>query len=92
MIEFDDYKQKINGLVPVLDTIKQALKLDESAEELRLLEEESTQDEFWTNLENSQKVLQRIKQLRTKAQNYDKLAGGWNDLMALCQMAIEEND
>jgi len=92
MIEFDDYKQKINGLLPVLDTLKQALKLDEGAEELSLLEEESTQDGFWMNLENSQKVLQRIKKLRTKKQNYDKLAGGWNDLMALCQMAIEEND
>ena len=92
MIEFDDYKQRINGLVPVLDTIKQALNLEEGAEELRLLEEESTQDAFWTNLENSQKVLQRIKQLKTKIQNFDKLAGGWNDLMALCQMAIEEND
>jgi peptide chain release factor 2 len=92
MIEFDDYKQKINGLAPVLDTIKQALKLEEGAEELHLLEEESTRDEFWTNLENSQKVLQRIKQLRTKSQNFDKLTGGWNDLMALCQMAIEEND
>ncbi|MCL2699766.1 MAG: peptide chain release factor 2, partial [Defluviitaleaceae bacterium] len=92
MIEFDEYKQRINGLIPVLDTLKQALKLDEGAEELRLLEEESTQDGFWTNLDNSQKVLQRIKRLRTKSQNYDKLAGGWNDLMALCQMAMEESD
>jgi len=92
MIEFDDYKQKINGLLPVLDTLKQALKLDEGAEELSLLEEESAQDGFWMNLENSQKVLQRIKKLRTKKQKYDKLAGGWNDIMALCQMAIEEND
>ena len=92
MIEFDEYKQKINGLRPTLDNLKQAFKLDEGAEELRRLEEESTQDGFWMNLENSQKVLQRIKQLKTKNLNYDKLAGGWNDLMALCQMAIEEND
>ena len=92
MIEFDDYKQKINGLRPVLDNIEKALKLSEGAEELRLLEEESVQDGFWTDLENSQKVLQRIKQLRTKSQKYDKLTGAWKDLMALCQMAIEEND
>jgi len=92
MIEFDEYKQKINGLRPVLENLKQALKLDEGAEELRRLEDESAQDGFWTNLENSQKVLQRIKQLRTKSENYGRLAGGWNDVMALCQMAIEEND
>jgi len=92
MIEFDDYKQKINGLLPVLDTLRHAMNLDEGAEELRQLEEESVQDGFWTNLENSQKVLQRIKHLKTKNQNYEKLTGGLSDLMTLCQMAIEEKD
>jgi len=92
MIEFDSYKQKINGLRPVLDNIRQALKLDEGAEELRTLEEESARDGFWADLDNSQKVLQRIKQLKTKIANYSKLAGGLSDLTALCQMAIEEND
>jgi len=92
MIEFDEYKQKINGLRPVLDNLGKALKLDEGAEELRQLEEESEQEEFWTNLDNSQKVQQRIKQLRAKSNKYGKLMGGWNDVMALCQMAIEEND
>jgi peptide chain release factor 2 len=90
MIEFDEYKQKINGLRPILDSIWLALKLDEGAEELRRLEEESAQDGFWTDLENSSKVLQRIKQLQTKSKNYDRLAGGLSDLMTLCQMAIEE--
>jgi peptide chain release factor 2 len=91
MIEFEEYKQKINGLRPVLDSIRRALKLDEGAEELHKLEEDSAQDGFWIDLENSSKILQRIKQLKTKSQNYDRLAGGLSDLMTLCQMAIEEN-
>ena len=92
MIEFEDYKQKINGLRPSLDGLKQALKLDEATEELRNLEEESAKDGFWADLENSQKVQQRIKQLRTKSENYGRLAGRWSDLATLCQMAIEEQD
>ena len=92
MIQYDEYKQKINGLRPALENLRQALKLDEAAGELRLLEEESARDGFWADLDNSQKVLQRIKQLKTKSAGYGKLTGGWNDLMALCQMAIEEND
>jgi len=92
MIEFDEYKQKIIGLKPVLDGLKTAFKLDEGAAELRMLEEESAGESFWADLANSQKVLQRIKQLKTKSAGYDKLGGGWNDLMALCQMAIEEQD
>jgi len=92
MIEFDEYKQKINGLRPVLDNLKNALKLNEGADELARLEKESARDGFWNNLENTQRVLQRIKQLKTRSQKYEKLAGDWRDLMALCQMAIEESD
>ncbi|MCL2226809.1 MAG: peptide chain release factor 2 [Oscillospiraceae bacterium] len=92
MVQFDEYKQKINGLRPALDSLRQALRLDEDDEELRRLEEESAQEDFWTDLENSQKVLQRLKQLKTKSQKFATLAGAWDDVMALCQMAIEEGD
>ncbi|MCL2202059.1 MAG: peptide chain release factor 2 [Oscillospiraceae bacterium] len=92
MIQFDDYKQKINALRPVLDNLRLALKLDESNEELRRLEEESAKDGFWNDISNTQVVLQRIKQLQTKAQKFENLSTAWDDIMALCQMAIEERD
>jgi len=92
MIQFDDYKQKINTLKPVLDNLRVALKLDECEKELSRLEEESAQENFWTDLENTQKVLQKIKQLKTKIGKFNALSGAWNDIMALCQMAIEEDD
>jgi len=92
MIQYEDYKHKINGLRPTLNNLKQALKLDEGAQELGRLEEESARDGFWSNLDRSQKVLQRIKQLRTKNTVYEKLDARWTDLLTLCQMAIEEKD
>ena len=92
MISFDDYKQKINGLRPVLDNLRLALKLDEGERELSLLEEESAGESFWTDLENSQRVLQKIKQLKNKIQKYNYLSSAWDDVSALCQMAIEEED
>jgi peptide chain release factor 2 len=36
--------------------------------------------------------LQKIKQLKNKIDKYGKLEGGYNDLEALCLMAIEEKD
>jgi len=92
MIQFDDYKHKITALRATLDTLQQALKLEEAAIELQVLEEESARDGFWNDLENSQKVLQKIKQLKNKIEGYDKLDSAWNDLIALCQMGAEEND
>jgi peptide chain release factor 2 len=92
MIEFDDYKVKINALKPALSGLGEALRLSEAEAEVDKLEKESAQDGFWTNLDNSQKVLQKIKQLKTKTSGYYKLASRWDDLMTLCQMANEEND
>jgi len=92
MIAFDEYKQKINALRPVLDGLKNALKLDEARAELARLEEESGQDGFWSDLDNSQKVLQQIKREKNKIEAYEKLDGAWSDLQTLCLMGAEEND
>jgi len=92
MIQFDDYKQKITALRGTLDTVKQAMKLDEATAELETLEAESMREGFWNDLENSQKTQQRIKQLKNKVSSYEKLDSAWNDLIALCQMGAEEND
>ena len=92
ILEFDEYKQKIGGLSPAFEELKNALKLDETTAELLRLEQESEKDDFWTDIENSQKVLQRIKQLKSKIAGFDKLAGSYSDLVALCQMALEELD
>ena len=92
MIEFDDYKVKIQGLKPALENLGTALKLDEAREEIKKLEEESSAEGFWNDIANSQKVLQRTKQLKNKCDKYEKLALRWDDLLTLCQIAIEEND
>ncbi|UOO37621.1 peptide chain release factor 2 [Oscillospiraceae bacterium CM] len=92
MIEFDDYKVKINALKPVLTGLGEALKLDDAEAEIEKLESESAADGFWSNIENSQKVLQKIKQQKNKVAGYKKLASRWDDLLTLCQMAIEEKD
>jgi peptide chain release factor 2 len=92
MIEFDEYKVKILALKPTLTGLGEALKLTDAGEEIERLEKESTEEAFWSNLENSQKVLQRIKQLKNKVSGYRKLYSRWDDLLTLCQMAMEEKD
>ena len=92
MIEFEDYKVKLNGLKPTLETLRQALKLDEAKAEIAELEAESGKDGFWNDISNSQKVLQKIKHLKSKCELFDRLNGQWEDLMTMCEMAIEEDD
>ena len=87
MIEYDEYKSKILALKPTLETLRSALKLDEAEKEAAELEKQSSEEGFWNDVSNSQKVLQRIKQLKSKCTKYEKLESRWDDLLTLCQMA-----
>ncbi len=92
MLQFDEYKVKLNNLLPDLEELEQALNLETAERELDLLETESAADGFWDNLDNSQRVLQRIKQLRGKLDAQKKRRNQWDDLMTLCEIGNEEED
>ena len=62
MLEFEEYKGKLNGLKPTLVDLGKALKLEEAEAEIAALRKESEQDGFWNDVERSQKVQQRLKQ------------------------------
>ena len=64
LIEYDVYKQKLRDLEPELKKLGDALDIDAVAQEAARLEDETTQDGFWNNLERSQKVQTRLKQLQ----------------------------
>ncbi len=92
MLEFEEYKVKLNAQKPRLETLRNALKLDELRAEIEKLENEAAQEGFWNDPQSSQKVLQRTKQLKNKVTNYEKLSSQWEDLYTICEMALEEND
>ncbi|MBE6930872.1 MAG: peptide chain release factor 2 [Clostridia bacterium] len=92
MIQFDTFKQQLLAAKPVFEQLHQAFDLDAGAEEIKELEAKSTEPGFWDDLENSQKILQRIKRLKDKQASYDSLMNQWEDLMTLVEMAVEEND
>ena len=92
IIEFDEYKSKLNSIKPDLEGLGRALKLDDARAEIAGLEAESAREGFWNDVNNSQKVQKRLKQLQQKVERYEKLCAKWDDMMVLCEMAIEEND
>ena len=92
MLEFDEYKVKLNNIRPSLDGLKDALKLEAADKEIEELEKASEMEGFWNDVEKSQKVQKRIKLLKSKVEKYTALCSTWDDLMTICEMAIEEND
>lgn len=92
MLEFEEYKVKLNNLRPTLDALEDALKLAPAAKEIEELEKASEMPDFWNDIERSQKVQKRLKTLKGKTENYRSLCSAWDDLYTLCEMAIEEGD
>ena len=92
LIEYDAYKQKLRELRPELDKLSAALDIESARQEAARLEDETAQDGFWNDLERSQKVQQRLKQLQNKIARQQKLLTAWEDLTALCEMGQEAED
>ena len=92
MLEFEEYKGKLNAAKPSLELLEGALKLDAARKEIEELEAASERDGFWNDVQKSQQVQKRLKTLKSKCENYEKLCAAWDDMMTLCEMALEEND
>jgi len=92
MLQFEEYKAKLNNLKPALDELSEALDLKAAAGELEMLESESASQGFWDDLEKSQKATRRMNTLRSKLDSQKKRQAHWDDLMTLCEMGDEEED
>ena len=92
LIQFEEYKNKLSGMRQPLDELGAALKLDQARNEVEKLEEESAQEGFWNDTENSQKVQKRISSLKNKIEKYDRLCAQYDDMLTICDMALEEDD
>ena len=92
LIEFEEYKQKLNNLEPDIDELERAYDLEHAAEEVEELENRASEPGFWDDMEKSQKILQRTKALKDKIEGFHNLRTQWEDLLTLCELAIEAED
>lgn len=92
MIEFEELKQKLNGLKKSLPDLKRAMCIDDLTEELKRLEEEAANPEFWSNIELSGKNQQRSKTVSNKIKSYTSLVTEFDDAETMIDIAIEEDD
>ncbi len=92
MLEFEEYKGRLNALKPTLEVLRGALNLDAAQKEIEELEAASEREGFWNDVANSQRAQKRLKTLRDKTESYRKLCSAWEDMYALCDMAMEEDD
>ncbi len=91
-IEFDEYKVKLENMEPKLKALGESLGLESAREELERLHAMAASEGFWNDAANSQKVTKQTRLLETKIASFEKMCVSREDMLVLCEMAIEEDD
>ncbi len=92
IVQFEEYKTRLNALKPELELLGQSLDLEGAERELDELRAQSASDGFWNDVEKAKKVQQRISRLEDKIASQQKRLGQLDDLLTLCEMGQEEED
>ena len=91
-IEFDTYRQKLNDCKSALDALAESLNLAGLRNELERLHAMQEAPGFWDDPEKSQKIVVKCRQAENKIQRYEKMVSTWEDMITICDMALEEDD
>lgn len=92
MLQYDEYKVKLGEIKPQLADLREALGMDALLKQVAELEGLAAQPDFWDDMENSQKILQKTANYKSQVEKYDKLVELYEDTETMLEMAMEEND
>ena len=92
MVEFEELRLRLLDSEKPIENLKEALAIDSLKAEVEVLEKESAAPDFWDDMENSQKVMQKIGSLKAKVTGYESLRSDYEDALVMIELADEEGD
>lgn len=92
MVEFEELRLRLLDSEKPIENLKEALAIDSLKAEVEVLEKESAAPDFWDDMENSQKVMQKIGSLKAKVTGYESLKSDYEDALLMIELADEEGD
>lgn len=92
MVILDDLKQELESFRPKLKELSEVLAIDLKREEVKTLQDQTAQPDFWDDADNSQKILKRTSSLQGVITKYEKLQSKFDDLGVMIELAAEEDD
>jgi peptide chain release factor 2 len=92
MLQYDEIRLELEGLLPRLNELAKALNLENVAKEIEALEEQSATPEFWSDPDEAQKIQKRIGDLRNTTETYNKLKTSFEDVLTMIELGQELDD
>lgn len=92
MLLLDELRLELEGYHKDMKNLYNILDIDKCKEEIAALQEKSAENGFWDDLENSQKVMQKIKQNEATVASYKKLETLLDDTITMIELTIEDGN
>ena len=92
MIIYEELKQRLQAFEKSIENLKEALNIEKLREDTAELEKKSAEPDFWDDMENSQKIMQKIGSLKAKIASYEDLKNDYDDALVMIELADEEGD
>ncbi|MGN1411929.1 MAG: peptide chain release factor 2 [Oscillospiraceae bacterium] len=92
MIILDDLKAELVSYRKDINELFEVLNISQAKETIKSLQSQMEMPNFWDDLENSQKVVQKSKNLQNKVATFNQLANKLEDTITMVEMSIEEQD
>ena len=92
MLQFEELARQLDTQREALAALGDSLGLGRLREEVEMLELKSAEPGFWDDMQNAQKITQRMAALKQKDENYQKLCARCDDAAALIELGDEAED
>ena len=92
LVLLEQARLDLKALAGEIGELGESLNLPGLLLQLEELEAKASEPEFWNDMENSQKILQKTKALRARVESFQKLQSDCDDMMMLAELGLEEKD
>ena len=92
MVELDQYKYQWNQYKDSVKELEASFNIEVKKERLEEIEASMEEQDFWENVEKSQKLTKEMKQLKNSLDTINGLVEQYNEIGVLIEMGEEEED
>lgn len=92
MVEFEQYQYEWNQYKDKVKELAASFDIETKENRIREIEEAMEQQEFWDDVEKSQKLMKELKNLKSQIDTISKIQRDYEDIGILIDMGNEEED
>ena len=93
MIDLEENKRKLQNLLERFKNLENSIgKIEDLEKELKNLEEKTLEPDFWNDSKNSNIVLKKIKEVKSKYNDLKRISETASSLMEMNNLLLTEND